>query len=215
MSGGEAIVSGLPTRRAQAADLDAIVETLTLAFANDPVWRPTLTTAGGTAADMRPFWDIWVRGALRHPWVWLLGEGAAVSVWIPPGGTELSPDQEQELYALARDRLGDAGLAALELVFGQFERAHPSAERHYYLSLLGTHPSYRGRGLGVGLLRANLELIDAEGVATYLESSNPANDDRYRALGYEPVVQFRLGAGQQVTGMWRAADSRSDRQDRK
>ncbi len=29
----------------------------------------------------------------------------------------------------------------------RFDAAHPRAEPHYYLSLLGTHPDHRGKGL--------------------------------------------------------------------
>jgi GNAT superfamily N-acetyltransferase len=196
-------VSGLAPRRATPADASAVVETLTLAFANDPVWRPTLTSAETDASAMRAFWDIWVRGAMRYPWVWLLDEAAAVSVWIPPDGTELSDDQEAELMQLARHDLGDDGLALLSDVSERFEHAHPRHADHYYLSLLGTHPRWRGQGLGVGLLEANLGLIDADRAPAYLESSNPANDARYLGYGFESVVVFELPAGQRVSGMWR------------
>jgi GNAT superfamily N-acetyltransferase len=190
-------------RRATATDAAAVVETLTLAFAEDPVWRPTLTTPGGDPLMMRPFWDLWVRGAMRYDWVWLFDHGAAVAVWIPPGGTELSDDQEAELSDVAHKQLGEDGQRLLTEVFERFEAAHPRRSDHYYLSLLGTHPDWRGRGLGIGLLEANLELIDRDGVPAYLESSNPANDARYQRAGFEAVVTFDLPAGQRVTGMWR------------
>lgn len=196
-------MSGLAPRRATPADASAVVETLTLAFANDPVWRPTLTTADTDASAMRAFWDIWVRGAMRYPWVWLLDEDAAVSVWIPPGGTELSDDHDAELRELARHDLGDDGLTLLSDVFERFDHAHPRHADHYYLSLLGTHPRWRGQGLGIRLLQSNLEVIDSEGAPAYLESSNPANDARYQRVGFEPIVTFELPAGQRVTGMWR------------
>jgi hypothetical protein len=64
-------------RRAAAADHEAVVQTLTLAFAKDPVWRPTLTRPGGDPSAMRPFWEIWVGGAMRYDWVWLFNDGAA------------------------------------------------------------------------------------------------------------------------------------------
>ena len=152
---------------------------------------------------MAEFWTIWVNGALRYPHVWMLDNAAAVSVWIPPGGTEVSDEQFEELRTLAERRLGPIGTKALIEVFDRFGRAHPQPEPHFYLSLLGTHPDWRGQGLGMRLLSANLAHADKEGVPTYLESSNPANDQRYQRVGYEPVVSFELPAGQRVTGMWR------------
>jgi GNAT superfamily N-acetyltransferase len=189
-------------RRATAADLDAIVETLTLAFADDPVWRPTLTLPGDPPDGMADFWAIWVKGALRYPHVWM-HDDAAVSVWVPPGGTEVSDEQFEELRGLAQHRLGQSGTEALLEVFETFEHAHPQTEPHFYLSLLGTHPNWRGQGHGMRLLSSNLAHADKEGVPTYLESSNPANDRRYQRVGYRPVVSFELPGGQLVTGMWR------------
>ena len=48
----------------------------------------------------------------------------------------------------------------------RFEANHPSDPRHYYLSLLGTHPDHRGRGKGMSLLAANLAWIDGQGFPT-------------------------------------------------
>jgi GNAT superfamily N-acetyltransferase len=194
----------LQPRLATADDLSSIVETLALAFADDPVWRPSLTRPGAPPDGMVEFWSIWIRGALRYPWTWLLGQADAVSVWIPPSGTELSDEQEAEMRTLAEERLGRSGSRALELTFESFATSHPRSEPHFYLSLLGTHPRSRGQGLGMSLLASNLAVIDAEGVPSYLESSNPANDARYQRHGFRPITRFSAPAGGPVvTGMWR------------
>jgi GNAT superfamily N-acetyltransferase len=59
-------------------------------------------------------------------------------------------------------------------------------EAHSYLSLLGTHPEHRGRGIGMWLPAHDLALFDVEHRPACLESSNPANNGRYRRLGFEP-----------------------------
>jgi GNAT superfamily N-acetyltransferase len=190
-------------RRASARDLDTVVETLTLAFAQDPVWRPSLESGESTVETMREFWRIHATDSLRLGWLWTLEDAAAVASWIPPGETELSHAGEARLEEFRRERLGSEGAAALETVFDRFEAAHPRDRPHYYLSLLGTHPASRGQGLGMGLLRTTLEVIDGDGSPSYLESSNPSNDARYQSAGFQPVVRFELPAGQIVTGMWR------------
>jgi hypothetical protein len=49
-------------------------------------------------------------------------------------------------------------------------------------------------------------LIDAEGLPAYLESSNPANNDRYGGVGFQAVGEFAYpGGGPVVTTMWRPA----------
>ncbi len=192
------------SRQATAADLAAITETIGLAFADDPVWGHAFAGAKDPGAGV--IWRIWIEGALRYPWVRMTGAAEAVSIWIPPGGTELSDEQEQAFRDAALEVLGRTGATYLDEIMARFEDAHPQAESHYYLSLLGTHPAYRGRGIGMNLLADNLALIDREGSPAYLESSNPANNRRYEAVGFKPHGQFQLpDDGPLVTTMWRPA----------
>jgi GNAT superfamily N-acetyltransferase len=102
------------------------------------------------------------------------------------------------------DRLVGVRAHAVVELLRRFGASHPQHEPHYYLSLLGVADRHRGRGLGIALLRENLARIDAEGAAAYLESSNPDNDKRYQALGFQPIVSFTAPEdGPTVTGMWR------------
>ena len=188
-------------RRATAADIDSVTTIIELAFANDPLWSRALSPL--SVAQRRPFWRLFTEGALRHQWTWLVAGGAA-SLWIPPGGSELSTEQEERMSELAFG-LGSERDNFHELL-RRFDAAHPRSQRHYYLSLLGTHPAHRGHGLGMGLLAHDLAMIDDEHCAAYLESSNPANNRRYAGAGFEPVGEFSYpGDGPAVTTMWRPA----------
>jgi GNAT superfamily N-acetyltransferase len=159
----------------------------------------------GETAHHGEFWRLFIEGALRYPWTWLTGGGEATSVWIPPDGTEMTPDQEERLADLATNLLGPTADAYQELL-SRFEAAHPRAEPHYYLSLLATHPDYRGKGIGMRLLAHGLAQIDAEHLPAYLESTNPANNRRYASVGFEPHGEFCYpGGGPVVTTMWRPA----------
>ncbi len=190
-------------RNASPADRDLVASIITLAFANDPLWRHAMTRPDKRTEHHREFWLTFVDGALRYPWTWIAGAGDAVSIWIPPGKSEMNADQEEHLAGLAAEYLGPAAGDYLELL-ARFEAAHPRDEPHYYLSLLGTHPDHRGQGIGMGMLARDLELIDAEGFPAYLESSNPANNRRYAMLGFEPIGEFSYPRnGPRVTTMWR------------
>ena len=100
--------------------------------------------------------------------------------------------------------LGSTADDYLELL-KHFDAAHPRDEPHYYLSLLGTHPDHRGKGIGMALLEHDLALIDADGFPAYLESSNTANNHRYAGVGFEEVGQSLPGGDPVVTTMWRPA----------
>lgn len=195
----------LTARRASLGDGGLITEIITLAFANDPLWVWAMRGQGGRTDHHAAFWRLFIDGALRYPWTWVTEGGEATSIWIPPGGTEMSREQEERLFGLVAAHLGAAADDFVELLT-RFDTAHPRSEPHYYLSLLGTHPEHRGQGIGMWLLAHDLDLIDAEHLPAYLESSNPANNRRYAATGFEPVGEFAYpGGGPVVTTMWRPA----------
>ena len=179
----------MTVRVAGAADVEAVVETITLAFRDDPVW--------GFLERPDVLWRALVTAGLRYPWTFVDGTAAAVAVWLPPGGIELTDDEADDLAGrLGPDRPG------VDRVFAAFDGAHPH-EPHFYLSLLATHPAHRGQGRGVALLRENLTRTDAAGVPAYLESSNPVNDARYAAAGFRPRGRVVVSGGPAVTTMLR------------
>jgi GNAT superfamily N-acetyltransferase len=189
-------------RPATSADADVLTGIITGAFADDPLWSFALARPDGDTAFHPSYWRLFVDGALRYPTTRLAGDGEAAAIWIPPGGNEFGEAEEARLDVLLADRLPDKA-AELHALFDLFGSARPT-EPHYYLSLLGTHPGHRGRGIGMDLLRANLAEWDALGIPAYLESSNPANNKRYEGVGFRPRTEFRYpGDGPVVTTMWR------------
>ena len=191
----------METRVATDADLDGLTATLAAAFETDPLWGEW---AFPDLAHLTVWWRFYIAAALRYSCVWVRGDFAAVSVWIPPGGTELTEEDEARVGPLVEGLIGPRAGDVMELV-DRFEASHPDGPPHYYLALLGTHPDHRGRGLGMGLLAENLAtLSDAEGVPSYLESTNPANVPRYERVGFRPVGEFTTPDGERtVTTMWR------------
>jgi GNAT superfamily N-acetyltransferase len=188
---------------AGADDLDGLTTTLTLAFEGDPLWRWAFPEPG----HLEPLWRFYLQSALRrYRGVWVSGDYAAAAVWIPPGGSELTDEEEEErVEPLIRGLIGERTPDMMTLI-ERFDESHPAEPPHYYLSLLGTHPDRRGEGLGMALLADTLAQIDGEGAHAYLESSNPANDARYERVGFEKAGEFSTPDGaERVTTMWRKA----------
>jgi GNAT superfamily N-acetyltransferase len=189
----------MKVRIATEADLDGIAATLTMAFESDPLWGWAFPEPKGLEA----WWRLLVASALRYPWTWVADDYAAVAVWIPPGGAELTVEEEARIEPLLDELLGARAAEVLELL-ERFEASHPKDRPHYYLSLLATHPDHRGKGLGMSLLADNLARIDAESMPAYLESSNAANDPRYERQGFSRVGSFtRPDEQATVSTMWR------------
>lgn len=196
---------GAGARRATARDLPDIVEILVGAFHDDPTWSWAFPDASLRPDQYRQLWGLLVEGALRYPWVWLAAGNAATSVWIPPDGTDLSPEQEEALPPLLAELLGPDAPRVMTL-FELFDHAHPREVPHYFLSLLGTARADRGHGYGLALLADNLREIDSAGLPAYLEASNPANVALYARYGFVVRDSFVLPAGgPEVFTMWREA----------
>jgi GNAT superfamily N-acetyltransferase len=177
----------MEVRVATEHDLDGITATLSAAFAADPLWNWAFPTRG-----LVDLWRLLISSALRYP-----------SVWIPPAGIELTKAEETSLGPMLEGLVGSRASEILTL-FERLDDTHPDGPPHYYLSLLGTHPDHRGKGLGMALLADNLAKIDSEGMPAYLESSNPENDPRYERLGFVRVGEFQRPDGQLTCStMWR------------
>jgi GNAT superfamily N-acetyltransferase len=195
----------MPSRPATHDDIDRVVECLSLAFRNDPVWGVALARPDGSTSHHAAFWRSHVEGALRYSNVFMTDDGSAVSVWIPHGGTELSSEQEADVFRLVETSLGPASAQAMFELFERFEANHPHAEPHAYLSLLATHPDHRGRGIGQQLLAEHLQWLDEAGVPAFLESTNPANDHRYERAGFRRIGGFASVLDDApISTMWRS-----------
>jgi ribosomal protein S18 acetylase RimI-like enzyme len=192
------------SRQATPADIDAIIDVFTTAFFNDPVWGPTFPDESRRAEQAAVMWRVYATSALRYPWTFVTPNVEAAAIWIPPGGTEVTPDDAGEIDERLEKVAGPEVAALCHEIGERIEAACPD-EPFFYLTILGTHTRHRGNGLGMTLVAETLTRIDALGAAAYLESTNPANVERYRRVGFEPRAEVTMPAGQVVTTMWRPA----------
>jgi GNAT superfamily N-acetyltransferase len=192
----------LAIRQVGAQDASNVIDVVAEAFLKDPTW----SWAFPDPAARKRWWTHCVTNAVRYPCTLATVGFETIAIWIPPDGTEFSHEGEQKIPQLLKDLVGPRAVEVAELL-NRFEQAHPRTEPHYHLSLFGTRDRHRGRGLGMALLNENLARIDAERMPAYLESSNPANNHRYEAVGFATVVAFEApGNGPVISGMWRKAN---------
>jgi GNAT superfamily N-acetyltransferase len=185
-----------------SAEAEHVTDLFSLAFFDDPTWSWAFPVTEQRLDQYRIWWGLFMHSALPYGSIRMTDDGGAAALWIPPGEPELGAEDEARVESMLRELVGahaDDVLTLLE----RFEANHPQHRPHYYLSLLGTHPDHRGRGKGMGLLADNLARIDELGLPTYLESSNPVNDQRYERLGFVRVGEFSApGDGPTVACMW-------------
>jgi GNAT superfamily N-acetyltransferase len=194
----------MASRSATQNDLGPVTETLTLAFLHDPLWSVALARPDGATDHHAAYWKPYVEGALRYSTVFMTDDASAVSVWVPPDGTELSNAGEEALKQMVKATLEPAAVRAMFELWERFAANHPHDEPHAYLSLLATHPDHRGQGIGQRLLAEDLAQWDAAGVPAYLESTNPGNDHRYVRAGFRRLGGFRAVLDDApISTMWR------------
>ena len=194
-----------PPRLATTDDEALVTRILVNAFHEDPMWGAWAFPDPATRRHHREaVFRLLVEGAMRYPGVWLNADESAAALWIPPGGAEFSADAEERIDALLRDSLGARASAVLE-AFERFAEAKPS-EPHHYLTLLGTEPAHQGKGHGQRLLRSNLDRLDAEGAAAYLEAADELVP-LYQRFGFQVRSRFEIEDGPTVNGMWRESTS--------
>jgi GNAT superfamily N-acetyltransferase len=193
-------------------DIDAVSATIALAFRDDPVWGPALERPDGSTAHLAEFWRYFVEGPVSYGTVWVAEDpdsadiAASVAVWIPPGGSEMSDEQAGQVAALVESTLSTLQAVAFAELSDRFEANHPHDVPHAYLSLLATHPAHRGKGIGQQLLADNLRRWDDQGMAAYLESTNPGNNHRYERAGFRRTGEFRAPLNDvPIATMWRDA----------
>ncbi|CAN5632767.1 GNAT family N-acetyltransferase [soil metagenome] len=199
----------MASQLATTEDAESVVETITLAFHDDPVWSWAFPDPGRREQQYRVWWAMFVAGSTANQALWIADSAAsAAAVWVPPGEDELLVADRERLGPVLEDLLGGQQAERVLELNQRFEDHHPADRPFHYLSLLGTHPAHRGRGLGMDLLADRLEQLDSLQEPSLLESTNPVNHERYERLGYEHIDQWNApDSGPPVAVMWREPGS--------
>jgi GNAT superfamily N-acetyltransferase len=193
----------MQARTATSLEFAAVLATLVAAFDADPVWGGWAFPDPACAPELRrALFGLWLRDAMAHGSVRVSGDCEAVALWYPPGGIEDTDEYRHELQALAAS-LGTHAAVFLEGC-DRFTAGFPPG-RYWYLALLAVRTDRRGQGLGMGLLRACLDLPEFQALPAYLESTHPGNLQRYQQLGFHKLGELTLPEGPTVDRMWRPA----------
>ncbi|MGO1049650.1 hypothetical protein [Crossiella sp. CA198] len=184
----------------QGDAFDAAVETLAVAFLDDPLVAWLFPEPTGRLRFQRGF----IRFLLATGEAELdtTGDGAAIALWlrVEPNG-EFAGLSEGDLDAL-RSAFGPAA-ERLIWVGGEFSRRHPRGERHVYLALLGVLPEARGRGHGGRLLGHRLT---GARLPVYLEATTGRSAGLFGRHGFEALGDpIHVPGGPSCLPMWRAA----------
>jgi len=187
-------------RTARADGEVAAIDTIVLAFAEDPVARWAFPEAHGYLTSFPRFVRAFGGAAFSHGSAHCTKDSGGAALWLPP---DVHFD-ENAVSNLLETETPESVRGDLFAVFDQMEQYHPT-EPHWYLPLIGVDPAHRRKGYGAALLDHALERCDRDHVPAYLESTNPRNITLYQRHGFEVLGTIREGASPPVTPMLRKA----------
>ena len=176
-------------RRAQSGDVGAAVAALGDAFAEDPLMLYLFRdNPEGIRAGAMEFFSILIRAriALGAP-AYVLQQGEDVLGAVM--GYDASRPKWPEAFTEEMSRLEASlpGFAERIGVYGELAELHEPREDHYYLGVIGVHPSLQGKGAGKALLDAFCEPshADPKSHGVYLETASSSSREFYYRNGFE------------------------------
>jgi GNAT superfamily N-acetyltransferase len=198
----------LDVRPACKADVGELSVVLARAFHDDPVMMWMLPKVVGRARALPRMFATMTR---HH---FLPGGGAEVAaedgaiggatLWDPPGHWK-TPQREEWLMKPAFVTAFRSRIPAAQKVADVMKENHPE-EPHWYLAVIGTDPSVRGKGFGQALMHSRLDRCDDEHAPAYLESTKWDNVPYYQRFGFEVTGEIKLpDGGPSLWPMWREA----------
>jgi len=170
------------------------------AFADDPVNRWIF----GNPRAIRSAMTVLARSVYSKRGICHFVEDEGATMWLPYGADGNMNNIAMLQFAFGLSRFANKGALKRAIEAGESMAKNHPEEPHLYLFTIGTRASARGKGVGKALLAPVLNACDRDGVACYLENSNPDNHGFYRAHGFERMQIFPVGeGGPPMEAMWR------------
>lgn len=192
-----------------STDLNAVVQTLCLAFDSDPVteWAFPRHLANREAV---------VEGFFRATTKLLLEHGGhaaatpgheAVGVWSPPG----APEPAEAAVAAYAGRLTSAYGTAAEralTVMGLIDAHRPAGlPPHFHVLFVGARPEYHKRGAAIQIMGMLAQALTETGAGVLGEASSSYSLALWRRMGASRIgTEIRLPAGPSLYPVWAAPE---------
>ena len=192
-------MTAIPEVKCAGANIQAtVISTIVLGFAADPMARWAWPDSSEYLRIMPQFVMAFCGRAFEHGTAYITEGTRAAALWLPPG---VEPD-EAAMGAVMGGALRPEIAQDIGHVLQRMAEHHPH-EPHWYLPIIAADPNWIGQGLGTLLMKHALRRCDEEGVAAYLESSNPRNIPFYERHGFRIVGEIQHGSSPTMTPMLR------------
>lgn len=187
---------------AKSGDVGGAIEALGEAFKHDPLMRYLFRdNPDGVRAGATGFFSILLRArlALGMP-AYVVRQAGGIA------GAAMGYDTSRPAWPVAladecrQFEAAAPGFAERLAAYDEMCEAYQPREDHYYLGVIGVHPSLQGKRAGKAMLDAfcALSSADPRSHGVYLDTSNPGSLQFYYNNGFELRGAGRLGS----TPLW-------------
>ena len=193
-------------RPTQRADVRPLSKVLARAFYDDPFMLYMLPDDKARSKALPPMFA----ALARHHFLSRGGSEVAsnggrvgaATLWDPPGQRKSSRREEIRMLPTLAWYFRSRGKQTKALGKAM-EEAHPE-EPHWYLMVIGSDPTVRGKGYGQALMRSRLDRCDGEHAPAYLEASKAELIPYYQRFGFDQIGEIQIPDGPNMWPMWRA-----------
>ena len=201
-----AVEAPTPVRLAREADFPAMARVLARAFHDDPLTAWLYPRERTRDRHVEHSFRLSLRRLAPQGQLYTTPDHAGAALWALPGQWREDLRQSLQMLSLLPPLL--PRILRTMRAMSRIEEAHPLQE-HFYLSVLGTDPGRRRRGIGSALIRPVLERCDHEGIPAYLETATEENVGFYARHGFEVLRRLDLpGGAPPLWLLWREPGTR-------
>lgn len=186
---------------ASEQDRQRLVSTIITGFSADPFAR-WLWPEAIDYLKCAPFFDAFCGDTIEMGSAYKTERCEGAAMWFPPN----SGPNEEELIAVLENSLRKEILEDCFRILESIREYYPK-EPFWYLASIGVDAVYQGSGFGAELMKQALKRCDAEGLPSYLESSNPRNMSLYKRHGFEEIGAIQFGSSPTMIPMLRLPKS--------
>lgn len=171
--------------KAPSNDLERVKGVLKLGFASDALIRWIYPDAASYLKCFDTWMEEFSKIAFENNIVYSEENFYGSSLWHPPG-----VEFDDSVLLSTFEFVPSDRIEVVTRFFEEFKKYHPKDT--WYLAFIAVDPAQQRKGIGSFLLKAALQMIDANGDRAYLEASNEQNKALYERHGFVEIgkVQF-------------------------
>jgi len=176
-----------------------IIDIFTASFATDPIARWMYKDISTFLKCYPVFAAAFTKVSFETNNVYKIGDFSGAAAWVKPQEHVCENSIIDSIETTIEDEIKKNEIYE---IFEKMDKFHPQ-EPVWYLPLVGVEPFSSNKGLGHKLITQKLLQADKEGIATYLESTNPRNISFYERLGFKKLGSLSSATSPEIYPMLR------------